>query len=240
MVDNDALTARVRTRRGNLAATFDAVCAVLTARGYLAGGDDSDRAADSAIAEARADPAVVAVGADPAGERVTDDGRRLSRLWSESDLLVAECLRQGLWAGLSAADLAAAVSVLVYESRRPEDAGPRVPGGAVADAVDATYRLWADLADDEREHGLSPTRQPDSGFAWPVHKWARGERLDRVLVAGTGPDPLPAGDFVRWCRQLVDLLDQIAAATAGTPLGRTARGAIEAVRRGVVAYSELS
>ncbi|WP_280460165.1 hypothetical protein, partial [Nocardia carnea] len=31
---------------------------------------------------------------------VTADGRRLARIYAESDLLVAECLRQGLWRGL--------------------------------------------------------------------------------------------------------------------------------------------
>jgi ATP-dependent RNA helicase HelY len=51
---------------------------------------------------------------------------------------------------------------------------------------------------------------------------------------------MPAGDFVRWCRQVVDLLDQIAsAAPDGSPLHRTAREAVAAVRRGVVAYTGL-
>jgi ATP-dependent RNA helicase HelY len=58
---------------------------------------------------------------------------------------------------------------------------------------------------------------------------------------------LTAGDFVRWMRQLIDILDQIAQvapmvqADPGTPDGarvrRTARAAMDAVRRGVVAYA---
>ena len=43
---------------------------------------------------------------------------------------------------------------------------------------------------------------------------------------------LPPGDFVRHCRQVIDLLDQL---TADERLGRTARAAIDGVRRGLVA-----
>ena len=45
---------------------------------------------------------------------------------------------------------------------------------------------------------------------------------------------LSAGDFVRWCKQLLDLLDQLAA-VGGAELAGTARAALAAVRRGVVA-----
>ena len=52
---------------------------------------------------------------------------------------------------------------------------------------------------------------------------------------------MSAGDFIRWCKQLLDLLDQLASApatAAGTgQLARTARAAAGAVRRGVVAQS---
>ena len=50
---------------------------------------------------------------------------------------------------------------------------------------------------------------------------------------------MTAGDFVRSCKQLVDLLGQVAdvAAVTGSPVRATARQAVEAVRRGVVAYS---
>jgi len=47
---------------------------------------------------------------------------------------------------------------------------------------------------------------------------------------------LSAGDFVRWCRQVLDLLDQIAdVAGRDTPVGRAAAAAAKSVRRGVVA-----
>ena len=219
--DTDALRHRVENRTHSIARTFDRVCALLARRGYLGS----------------------AAGAgSPGGPRaggVTPAGRQLSRIWSESDLLVAECLRAGVWEPLSPAELAAAVSALVYESRREVEAPARLPEGPVRDALAATHRLWAELEADEQEHQLALTREPDLGFAWPAYRWARGESLDRVLAtSATAGQELSAGDFVRWCKQLLDLLDQLAAvAEPGSRLARTAREAVGAVRRGVVAYS---
>ena len=50
---------------------------------------------------------------------------------------------------------------------------------------------------------------------------------------------LGAGDFVRWTRQLLDLLDQIATAADGQ-LRAAAVTAGELLRRGVVAYSTVA
>ena len=51
---------------------------------------------------------------------------------------------------------------------------------------------------------------PTSGFAWAAYRWASGGALEQVL----GESGLPAGDFVRWAKQLVDLLGQVAQAAA--------------------------
>ncbi len=213
--DTDALRQRVESKTHSIPRTFDRVCALLERRGYLA--------------------ADVADGP----EAVTPAGRQLARIWSESDLLVAECLRAGVWEPLSAPELAAAVSALLYESRRDETAPARVPEGPLRDALAETVRLWAGLEEDEQAHRLEATREPDIGFAWPAYRWARGEPLDRVLSAAvTAGQELSAGDFVRWCKQLLDLLDQVAAvAEPGSRVAATARDASAAVRRGVVAFS---
>jgi ATP-dependent RNA helicase HelY len=50
---------------------------------------------------------------------------------------------------------------------------------------------------------------------------------------------LTPGDFVRAVKQLIDLLDQVAAAARSAPVADTARRAIAALRRGVVAYSSV-
>ncbi|MFY1692337.1 DEAD/DEAH box helicase [Plantactinospora sp. WMMB782] len=207
--DTAELRQRVSGRTGSLTRTFDRVCGILTARGYLS----------------------------EAGE-VTDAGRMLGRIWTEADLLVAECLRRGVWDGLSPAELAAAVSVVVYEARRDTDERASVPRGPVSDAVGETLKIWAELESDEAARGLEATREPDLGFVWPVYRWARGEVLAKVLASGHNLDgDMPAGDFVRWARQVVDLLGQVADSTgASVELRGTARQAMATINRGVLAY----
>jgi ATP-dependent RNA helicase HelY len=206
--ETDQLRQRVAATTHSLARAFDRIRALLTERGYLGPGD-----------------------------AVTEHGRTLARLYSESDLLAAECLRHGVWDGLQPAELAAVVSALVFESRREVTGAPRMPGGAVTDALAATVRLWVDLEEDERRHRVERTREPDLGFAWPVYRWARGESLTAVLTAAEqNGQELSAGDFVRWCRQVIDLLDQVRVAPgAAGSVGAAAERAIASLRRGVVA-----
>jgi ATP-dependent RNA helicase HelY len=96
-------------------------------------------------------------------------------------------------------------------------------------------RLWSALEDRERELGLPLTGDPDAGMAWMMHRWASGRRLEEVL---RGSD-MAAGDFVRCCKQVVDLLGQLADAAPEPVLRGTARKAIDAVMRGVVAADRL-
>jgi ATP-dependent RNA helicase HelY len=203
--ETEQLRQRVESRTHTIAREFDRVCEVLQALGYLDGDD------------------------------VTDAGRRLSRIYSELDLVAAECLREELWDGLAPAELAACVSTLVFESRHPDDASPpRLPQGPVRDVLADMVRTWAQLDQLEKDHRLSFLREPDLGFAWAAWRWASGARLETVL----SEVELGAGDFVRWTRQLLDLLDQVAGASDG-PLRRSAQAAGEALRRGVVAYSSV-
>ena len=167
---------------------------------------------------------------------VTERGERLRRLYTEKDLLAAECLRHDVWKRLDAAGLAAAVSALVHEPRHEEaEVSPRMPNEDVAEALTRMSRLWSQIEDLETEHDLPTTSMPDGGMAWMVHRWASGGRLDAVL---RGQD-IAAGDFVRRCKQIVDLLDQVAKASTDGELRRTARTAVDAVLRGVVAADRL-
>jgi ATP-dependent RNA helicase HelY len=210
--DTDQLRTMVAGRTGSLVRTFDRVCALLAARGYLS-----------------------------ADGEVTEAGRMLARIWTEADLLTAECLRRGVWDDLEPAELAAAVSVMVYETRREGDERASLPRGPVADAVDTTVKMWTELEAEEAAAGLDLTREPDLGFAWPIYRWARGESLAKVLASGQNVDgEMPAGDFVRWARQVVDLLGQLADAAGVSPrLRTTARRAMDAVNRGVLAYNAV-
>jgi ATP-dependent RNA helicase HelY len=166
----------------------------------------------------------------------------LARIWTEADLLVAECLRQGVWERLDPAELAGAVSVVLYESRRETEDRASVPRGALADAVDNSLKLWAELENAESALGLQLTREPDLGFVWPIYRWARGESLSKVLASAHGIEgDMPAGDFVRWARQVVDLLGQIAeAGGASAEIRKTARQAMTAVNHGVLAYTTVT
>jgi ATP-dependent RNA helicase HelY len=204
---------KVSHRTNSLSRTFDRIYELLTQRGYLS-----------------------------ADGEVTGAGRMLARLWTEADLLVAECLRTGVWEGLQPHELAAAASVVLYEARREGDEAASVPRGAVSAAVDATWRIYQQLAADERLRGLTQTREPDMGFVWPMYRWAKGEPLAKVLASGHQLDgDMPAGDFVRWARQVIDLLGQISDAPgASIDLKATARDAMNAINRGVLAYSSVS
>jgi ATP-dependent RNA helicase HelY len=211
--DTDALRDKVSNRTNSLARTFDRICSLLTERGYLDGEGT-----------------------------VTPPGRMLARLWTEADLLVAECLRTGVWEGLMPHELAAAASVVLYEARRESDEQASIPRGAIASAIDGTWRAYTELAADERRLGLSQTREPDLGFVWPIYRWAKGEPLAKVLASGHQLEgEMPAGDFVRWARQVIDLLGQITEAPGASPaLKDNARSAMDAINRGVLAYSSVS
>ena len=91
--------------------------------------------------------------------------------------------------------------------------------------------MWSRLDTAETEHRLDFLREPDPGFAWAAHQWAAGAELEGVL-----DEELTAGDFVRWTRQLIDLLDQIADVGQGH-VALISRAAVAGMRRGVVAYS---
>ena len=75
-------------------------------------------------------------------------GRLLARIYSESDLLVAEALRSGVWESLDAPELAAVVSSVLYESRGDAPGAPHgtdVPTGKLRRALNQTRRLWTEL-----------------------------------------------------------------------------------------------
>ncbi|MFS3130373.1 DEAD/DEAH box helicase [Nocardioides sp. Bht2] len=205
--DTEVLKRRVENRTNTIARQFDRVCEVLDALEYLD------------------------------GDEVTERGAPLRRLYSDFDLVAAEAIRGEYWDHLDPSELAAVLSALVFEARRPDDArSPRLPGTRVRESLQDLVKLWAQLEALEKEHRLSFLREPDLGFAWAAFRWAEGDDLDDVLNVVD----LSAGDFVRWMKQLIDLCGQVADAAGDSPLRRTARKATEKLRRGVVAYSSVS
>jgi ATP-dependent RNA helicase HelY len=211
--DTRQLESRIEGRTNTIARTFDRIYGLLTELDYLR------------------------------GDEATEHGKRLARLYGELDLLASECLREGVWEGLSPAELASCVSALVYEARQSDDAvAPKVPGGAAKAALGEMVRIWGRLDALEEDHRINQAegvgqREPDLGFAWAVYMWASGKGLDEVLREAE----MPAGDFVRWCKQVIDVLGQVAAAAPreGSTVTKNARKAVDAVLRGVVAYSSV-
>ena len=205
--ETESMRQKVTATTNSLARTFDRISALLTERGFIVDG------------------------------KVTDEGRRLSRIYSESDLLVAECLRDGTWSGLSPAELAAVVSAVVYESR--QDGGVPVPTGPtspIRHALTETLQHWTNIRADELRNKLTPTREPDFGVVTAIYRWASGAPLvEALLAAGDRGRTLPAGDFVRWCRQVIDLLDQVHNTADDEQVRNAAAKSIRAIRRGVVA-----
>ena len=167
--------------------------------------------------------------------RLTGRGELLTRIYHESDLLVAEALSDGLFDDLDPAALAAVVSGCTFEvrpgrgRRRDAPAPPRPVSGRVARLVDLAERL----RDDEEEHHLPRTRPADGGFADVALRWARGERLAPILERAE----LAPGDFVRNTKQLVDLLRQLALVAPVAATAKAAAAAADALARGVVAAS---
>jgi ATP-dependent RNA helicase HelY len=208
----DVLSHQINTRTGAIARVFDRVTDVLLGYGYL---------------EQNAAGLVV----------LSESGRILRRIYAERDLLVAEALRRGLWNDLDAASLAAMACALVFEPRREEGLiDPRyLPKGPFRPALEETQDLWSRIDDLERDHQLPGSNPPAVGLSLAMWKWARGASLSDVLYEAE----MAAGDFVRWTKQTIDLLDQLSVVGDGT-VGRTAREAMDAVRRGIVAYSSVA
>ena len=163
---------------------------------------------------------------------VTQAGLDLARLHTELDLLVAEALRRELLQDLTAPEFAAMVSMLVHESRR-EGEQPRLPSGRCEDVANDIVELWLELTSVEAALGATQLREPDASFAWAAFRWASGARLSSVLR----DSDLSAGDFVRWVRRVIDLLEQIGSAYQEyQDVARTAAGLL---RRGIVASIDI-
>jgi len=210
--ETDRLAQQISTRTGAISKVFDRVTDVLVELGYLSEQGDGEMT-------------------------LTPTGRTLKRIYGERDLLVAECLRRQAWKDLDAAGLAAIACALVYEPRREENEGADrfLPRGTFRAALESTRHILDSLQQLEARHRLPESAPLSTGLSLAMHQWARGARLDDVLVDAD----MQAGDFVRWTKQTIDLLDQL----QGQPdarIARTARDALDLIRRGIVAYSSVA
>ena len=223
----ERLQARVESRTGTIARLFDAVCEVLIELGYLQPVDRGHPERDL---------------------RVTDAGRMLARVYAERDLLVSECLRHELWDGLASADLAAAVSACVYEPRLAvQSIGlPVAPSSRLGAVLREEIRLSRAINNLESLVRIESSSGAEPALAGAVRAWAEGADLAEVLQ----DCELTAGDFVRWSKQLLDVLGQLARLTMTEESAPDRRRAIKTlsvsaarasldVNRGVVGWSPV-
>ena len=197
--ENSGLSARVANRTHVIARRFDLIKLMLEKFGYLN------------------------------NDAITANGKLLSKIYGETDILIAEMIRREAFGQLTAAELVSIVSVFVYESRK--DAPPKLPRGQVEEVLSDLVKVWIEINDLEVDLGLEPIREPDAGFCWASYRWASGHSLTAILK-GT---ELTVGDFVRSMKQIIDLLRQIAIASPHlSPIVSDALGRID---RGVIAYA---
>jgi ATP-dependent RNA helicase HelY len=198
--ENEGLRTRVESRTHVIAKTFDQICQVLTHLGYIE------------------------------GEKPTTQGKILTKIYAESDLLLTESIRRGILDDLNAPELLSVVSTMIFESRNADNVAPKMPSPRVSSALADVISIWAELEELETEYGVKTQRQPDAGFCWVSYRWANGNSLQNVLK---GTD-MSVGDFVRSTKQLADLLNQIA--SASEKLRPVCKDAVKRIDRGVVAF----
>ena len=198
------LERRIRARTDSLARQLDRVLDVLRALGYVSEFS------------------------------LTPKGERLTRIYGEGDILVAEAIEDGVFEGLTPAEAAALVSTVVYESRE------RTPRMATFPTVELETRfgrarsLYREIRKAEERGGVELCRELDAGFAEPAFHWAEGKALEDALRE----TEMAPGDFVRTCKQLIDLLRMIED-VADEDLASLVHEARGAVNRGVVSYTGL-
>ena len=212
---------RYDSRTGSVARQFDHICTVLADLGYLQQVRES---------------------ADHDDYQLTERGQLLRHLYSELDLVLAQAIEAGAFDGLNACELASVVASLVFEARRGSGGEPRrYPGGIQGNVAVCAAQLkgiYASIVMLCEDHMLEEPRQLDFGITDIVYEWAQGESLSQVLH-GT---ELTGGDFVRNCKRLADVLQQIAVsgpylAERAETLPAIARQAYDRINRGIVAYS---
>ena len=198
--ESEGLRARVENRTHVIAKTFDRICDVLTHLGYIE------------------------------GEKPLEQGKILAKIFAESDLLLTESIRRGVFDSLTPPELLSVASAMIYQGRSSEPYAPKMPNDNVANALVAVSKIWIELEAIENEFDVKTQREPDFGFCYAAYRWANGHSLTSVLK---GTD-MTVGDFVRSIKQLIDLLTQIGG--AAEELRPACREGIKRLDRGVISY----
>lgn len=195
----DSLSDRINSRTNVIAKRFDRIKLVLDQLGYIENGE------------------------------VSQSGKLLAKIYGETDLLIAESIREGIFSKLSPVDLVAVLSVFIYESRSEENA--KIPKGDISDALAKVSKIYGRVFNLENDHNLEPIRPPDFGFCWSARSWASGQSLASILKESE----LTVGDFVRNMKQIVDLLRQLRGAVPEMQI--VIEESLKRIDRGVIVYA---
>ncbi|MDO5721147.1 MAG: DEAD/DEAH box helicase [Actinomycetaceae bacterium] len=170
------------------------------------------------------------------GTQLTPTGQLLRRIYAERDLVLALALDQGIWDELDPAQLAAVVSACVFESRKDHLPDTEIPGGVsgkLGKALNRTQQIMGTIQRAEAQARTVTSAPLETGLVSAMYWWVQGDDLATTVRAAD----LEAGDWVRWCRQVVDVLHQIQV-IAGGQVATNAQWAIQSIRRSVVSVSE--
>lgn len=200
----ERLMGKIDRRTNSVAKAFDKVCAVCEDLGFIR------------------------------GDEVTSDGQKLRRIFGERDIVVAQAARLGVFDDLLPAELAAVLSVFVFESRSDEVTQriPSSPGQRIAHAWDEALLAQSQVHEAEKRAGRQPSPDLDAGLVAAIYSWAQGSSLSTAVEG----EDMQAGDFVRWIRQVADLLDQLRF-LEDEDLAERARVARGLIMRGVASWS---
>lgn len=200
--ESQGLTNRMESRTNVIPRTFDRVAEVLSELGYLQ------------------------------GDTLTPQGELLTKIYAESDLLLAELVNTDLLSDIGAAELVGILSSLIYEGRGERSRTPRLPK-SIELLVPEVARVWSRIVLLEENYGIAPQREPNFDLAWSAYRWANGYGLQTILRE----TEITVGDFVRCIRQIIDLLGQLL--DANPTMHSLVRDAIKRIDRGVIAYAAV-
>ena len=206
--ETEGLRRQITRRTNTIAQVFNRIAKLLTEYGYVTADSHN-------------------------GLKLTTKGEALRKLYGEKDLLTSICLEKGFLTDLDPAAIAATIAALTYQGKKETiEILPRYPHPSLQAPIATINRELARLNAHEERYKLDQTPPCDLGLVTPIYRWARGMHLAKALE----DTDLAAGDFVRWAKQVIDALDQIAHIPTISPnLRASCEKAIALIRRGVVA-----
>jgi len=201
--DTSTLEQKVESRRNVIPRTFQRVIQVLRELGYVEENN------------------------------LTEAGKGLLGIFAESDLLVAELIKEDVIASLDAMDIPVVLSGTLFEARGEEKQLPRIPK-SINESTRQVVSIWAKLVSVEAKYGISTQREPDFSMSWSVSRWSHGGTISSVLRESD----LSIGDFVRHVKQIIDLLGQLIVSDPINSLKY--QEALKSIDRGIIRYASVS